>query len=109
MRSRTIKKNCFDYVRTIERPALCLYYENLLKNEQECVQSVFNFLDVPNHQVTGKTRKNTNDDLRQVIENFSDLCEYYRGTRYADMFVELQLISTKHDRRIVRRDAKSAE
>ena len=54
------------------------------------MQSVFNFLDVPNHQVTGKTRKNTNDDLRQVIENFSDLCEYYRGTRYADMFVELQ-------------------
>lgn len=77
------------YVMTVEAPTLCLYYEDLLLRKRETIDLALHFLGVNPVEVSGKARKNTGDDLRQVVANFDELRERYVGTPYEAMFDEV--------------------
>jgi LPS sulfotransferase NodH len=77
------------YVDRLNLPTLKIVYEDLLVAKDQTLNQVFNFLRVPAKQVQEKTLKNTSDDLRQVILNFEQLRDQYRGTPYYEMFTEV--------------------
>lgn len=78
-----------NYVMELELPALCVYYENLVRMETQFIHMVLQFLNVPTIPLRGRTRKNTADDLRAVLANFDKLREFYAETPYARMFDEV--------------------
>lgn len=78
-----------DYVATLNLPILPVCYEDLLLNRAQIMGQIFDFLGVKPFAVQGKTKKNTQDDLRQVIQNYDDLRAQYAGTRYESMFDEV--------------------
>ena len=78
------------YVSSLMLPKVKLNYEELLRDEDTFTQKVFEFIGVETQSsLKGKTLKNTNDDLRNVILNFDELCATYAGTRYQEMFTEV--------------------
>lgn len=77
------------YVARLELPTLDLFYEDLLRDEQEFITKVFDFLGVKARPVEGRTLKHTKDDLRQVITNFDELRSFFTGTQYEPMFDEI--------------------
>lgn len=78
-----------NYVATLKLPVLAVCYEDLLQNRDNILAQIFNFLNAKSIAVTGKTKKNTRDDLREVIENYDALYTHYAGTRYESMFEEV--------------------
>lgn len=78
-----------DYVATLQLPVLPVCYEDLLQDRDGIMAQIFNFLKVKPFAVAGKTKKNTGDDLREVIENYDALRAHYAGTRYEAMFDEV--------------------
>jgi LPS sulfotransferase NodH len=87
-----------DYVNSLGRPTLQLYYEELLRDETAFMGRVFDFLNVTPMAVKGKTLKNTSDDLRQAVPNFDALRARYIGTRYEAMFDEVMVLHTEVSR-----------
>jgi len=79
------------YVKKIKLPTLKLYYEDLLQNETQFIQEIFDFLEVIPKPVQGKTLKHTSDDLREVIINFDELRSKYVNTPYEEMFTTLSI------------------
>jgi len=77
------------YVEQLNLPTLPLFYEDLLQNEDHFVQKIFQFLEVDEKPVQGKTIKHTKDDLREVIINFDELRDRYRNTPYEVMFEQV--------------------
>ena len=75
-----------NYIKKINLPTLQLYYEDLLQNETDFIQRIFEFLVIEPKPVQGKTLKHTSDDLRNVVINFDELQSKYRNTRYESMF-----------------------
>lgn len=78
-----------NYVKSLELPTLNLFYEDLLADEDEFLDGVFTFLNVPAKPVEGKTLKITSDDLRDVLLNFDEIRANYVGTEYEAMFDEV--------------------
>ena len=78
-----------DYVNTLDRPKLELYYEDMLLDLDAFLEPVFSFLEVPPAPLSAGVKKNTSDDLRNVIENFDELKSKYAGTPYEPMFDEV--------------------
>lgn len=79
------------YVQRLGLPTLKLVYEDLLRDREATLRSVFSFLRVRYIALTAKTLKNTSDDLRDAILNFDELKNHYQGTAYAAMFDEQTL------------------
>lgn len=77
------------YVNSLGRPTLRLYYEDLLVGQNDFLRTLFDFLEVDQYQVKGKTLKITDDDLRKSISNFDELHGRYVGTQYEQMFNEV--------------------
>lgn len=77
------------YVNQLPLPTLKIYYEDLLRNEQAFLDSIFEFLEVPAKTVEGQTLKITSDDLSKVLENFAEVRAQYVGTEYEAMFDEV--------------------
>ena len=77
-----------NYVNSLQRPTLIIYYEDLLKNPEEVFGWVTGFLSLPPAPLSPKTKKNTSDNLRHVISNFEELKLYYMTTQYEAMFDE---------------------
>lgn len=80
------RQNLRRYVAALELPTLHVQYEYLLHDDTEVFNTVLHFIGVDVRPVTGSTKKNTGDDLRKVLDNFDELREHYRGTRYESMF-----------------------
>ena len=77
------------YVEGLALPTLNLYYEALLVDEAAFLAPLYAFLGVQPRPASAKTKKNTSDDLRQVLVNFEELRAPYAGTPYAAMFDEV--------------------
>jgi LPS sulfotransferase NodH len=77
------------YVERLAIPTLRLVYEDLLQTRDQTLQEVLSFLRVRAVPLEGRTLKQTNDDLRQVILNFDELRSGFVGTRYEPMFDEV--------------------
>jgi LPS sulfotransferase NodH len=78
-----------EYVGRLDRPLLHLDYEDLLARPTETFNRVLAYLGLPPAPLQAATRKNTNDDLREVVTNFAELRARYEGTRYEPMFDEV--------------------
>ncbi len=78
-----------DYVRSLDLPTLNLFYEDLLIDKDSFLYRVFHFLGITPRLVTSSTLKVTSDNLREVVINFQELRNLYRGTNYEPMFDEI--------------------
>jgi LPS sulfotransferase NodH len=78
-----------DYVGNLDLPKIKVEYEDLLVNRDRVMKELFAFIKVRAQQLQGKTLKNTQDDLREVVLNFDDLRARYAGTVYEPMFDEV--------------------
>jgi hypothetical protein len=76
------------FVGRLGRPALWLFYENLVLDPAETVAQAFRFLGVEPVSARGRTLKSTADDLRLALRNFDELRGRFAGTRYEAMFDE---------------------
>jgi hypothetical protein len=83
------------FVARLDRPNLHVDYEQLLTAPDATFAAVLGFLAVPVRGIAGATRKNTSDDLRDVIVNFDALRARYAGTEYEAMFDEV-LVTPAH-------------
>jgi hypothetical protein len=79
------------FVEGLGLPSLEVGYENLLTRPHTVFEEVLSFLGAPQAPLTAETRKNTSDDLREVIENFAEVRAHYAGTRYEPMLDEVLL------------------
>lgn len=80
-----------NYVKNLQLPTLQLYYKDLLEDEDGFINNVFSFLGVKPKPVEGITKKHTKDNLREVILNFDEIYEKYKGTEFEPMFNEVVL------------------
>lgn len=83
------RKALEEFVMALQLPTLCLYYEDLLAEREKSVALALSFLRVPVAPLQGRTKKNTSDDLRDVVNNFDELRSKYIGTPYGEMFDEV--------------------
>jgi LPS sulfotransferase NodH len=74
------------YVDQLSLPTIKVTYEKLMKNRDQTLHEIFNFLNVQPRPVETKTIKHTSDNLQDVILNFDELRKKYSGTMYFDMF-----------------------
>lgn len=66
-----------EFVDSLELPLIRITYEQLLSDEQGALNRVWDFLGVEHHPTTGRTRKNTPDDLRQAVTNLDELLAHH--------------------------------
>ena len=64
-------------VKQLQLPTLEITYEGLLGNERAVLNQVWDFLAVPKIQTTGRTRKNTPQDLRSAVLNLDEILQHY--------------------------------
>jgi LPS sulfotransferase NodH len=78
------------YVDETGLPTLRLFYEDLLIDERQAMESVCRFLGLVYDPSPGaRCLKNTPDDLRNAVHNFDQLRSAFKGTPYAPMFDEV--------------------
>ena len=88
-RNEKASRKLNDYARGLGLPVLELHYEDLLTDNQGAFGRVCEFLGVDHEPLEAGTKKNTSDDLREVIENFEELKTAFAGTPYEAMFDEV--------------------
>ena len=77
------------YVNRLQLPTLSIHYEDLLVEGRDTLEQVCDFLQVPSQTLSWNTKKNTSDNLREVILNFDELRSKFVGTAYEGMFDEV--------------------
>ncbi len=77
------------FIESLELDVCPIYYEDMLTDEAAFMKNIYNKLDVPYVKTTGKTLKNTSDNLKESILNFEELKSAYAGTKYEPMFDEI--------------------
>ncbi len=70
-----------------EHPTINIIHEDLIENQQNTMQQVFDFLKVPYQSVTSRMKKQNLASPRESIENYEQLKNYFRNTRW-DVFFE---------------------
>ena len=65
------------FVERLEVPKMTTAYEDLLADEQQELQRIWEFLGVSNRPTEGATRKNTPDDIRQAVTNIDEILEHH--------------------------------
>lgn len=83
------RKKLYDFVREIDLPVLRIYYEQLLVQPDPTFRRILRFLDVSEQELRAQTQKNTNDDLRMIVSNFTELRACVTEQRYQSMFDEV--------------------
>jgi LPS sulfotransferase NodH len=78
-----------EYAQGLGLPKIKVNYEDLLVDRERVMNELFKFINVRPQPLQGKTLKNTQDDLREVVLNFDGLRAHYAGTAYAPMFDEV--------------------
>lgn len=63
-------------------PYLAVTYEGFVAERERALAEVCEFLDVPVETPESHLRKMTSDNLRDVIENYDEVLERLRGTRW---------------------------
>lgn len=63
-------------------------YEEVASGDAEQLAALQDFLGVPPRALTTTTKKLGKDDLREAIENFDELRDYFALTPFAEFFVE---------------------
>lgn len=81
-----------EYVGGLGLPKIKVDYEDLLVKREMVMQELFDFIKVRPQQLQGKTLKNTQDNLREVVLNFDELRSYYIDTVYEQMFDEVLVV-----------------
>lgn len=64
-------------VARLKLPTLEITYEGLLNNERAVLNQVWDFLEVPSSQTSGRTRKNTPQDLHSAVLNLDEILQHY--------------------------------
>ena len=77
------------FVDSLELEVCPIYYEDMLIDEENFMKNVYGKLGVPYVETSGKTFKNTSDDLKESVINFNELRDAYIGTMYESMFDEI--------------------
>lgn len=78
-----------NFIAGLDLPKIKVEYEDLLVNRDFVMNKLFAFIDVPPQPLQGKTLKNTQDNLREVVLNFDDLRGHYTDSVYEVMFDEV--------------------
>ena len=81
-----LEQNLRDFIATLSCPVLTIAYEELLADRNTVFAETFAFLGARPGPVSSRFLKNTDDDLRLVLLNFSELKDHFRGTEYEPMF-----------------------
>ena len=63
-------------------------YEELVADRVHWEKKILNFLDVPYHTLTPQTSKQSKSSLRERIENYGELSDYFAGTKWERFFHE---------------------
>jgi glycosyltransferase involved in cell wall biosynthesis len=74
------------YVASLGLQTFRTCYEDIFTNRGLTFMRIFSFLGVCHVEVSGKSLKNTPDDLRCVLKNFEELQSQFRDTPYEKMF-----------------------
>jgi hypothetical protein len=83
----TFEQHMLDaFARYIRTPVLRLEYDDLLRDRAAWFGAACGFLGRPAVEPESGVRKNTRDDLREVLLNFDVLRARYARTRFAAMF-----------------------
>ena len=61
----------------------------MLYDDKAFFSRIYDFLEVPFIDTVGKTLKNTPNDLRDVVTNYSGLLAKYRYTIYEPMILDV--------------------
>ena len=78
-----------DFIAGLDLPKIKVEYEDLLVNRDHVMGELFEFIKVPPKSLQGKTLKNTQDNLQEVVVNFDALRARYAGSIYESMFDEV--------------------
>lgn len=71
----------------VEHPKINIIYEDLIEKQQETLQRIFTFLNVPYQSVATRMKKQNLESPQEAIENYAQLKSYFRNTRW-DVFFE---------------------
>jgi hypothetical protein len=71
-------KDCFRHHQVME-----LTYEELVTRYDDTMASVQEFLEVDEVPLQSKTQKMLSEDLGDILDNYSEIQEHFRNTRYA--------------------------
>jgi LPS sulfotransferase NodH len=88
MRER-LDKELKVFVEDLGLPTLNVFYEDILLDESNTLNNVYQFIGVPARATKGTSYKNTSDDLREALLNFDELKASVAGTCYEEMFDEV--------------------
>ncbi len=73
------------FVDQLDLPKLKLTYEDLLRDEESVLRMVWDFLNVRPLKTSGRTRKNTPQDIRRVVTNLDEILDHFPDMAcYAD-------------------------
>lgn len=72
------------YFESIKHNRLEISYEESLHKPEKVMGKVGNFLNlkINYEQLTSKYKKVTSDDLKFALENYDDVVNFFRNTRY---------------------------
>lgn len=66
-----------EFVDSLQLPKLKISYEQLLNDEHEILNQVWQYLDVAPMKTTASPRKNTPDNIRKAVKNLDELLEHH--------------------------------
>ena len=69
-------------------PFLEISYEDMVSDKKEVMQSVFDFLNVPNHTVSSELKKQNPESLPNLIENYDSLSKLLQEHGYGHLLEE---------------------
>jgi LPS sulfotransferase NodH len=68
-------------------PKINVIHEDLIEKQQDTMQRIFAFLNVPYESVTTRMKKQNLESPRETVDNYEQLKSYFRNTRW-DVFFE---------------------
>ncbi len=75
-----------EFMERITRPLMVRYYEDLLEERDVLFNNIFSYINVPPADLQSNVVKNTDDDMRNILLNYDQIKEHYKGTEYEEMF-----------------------
>ncbi len=70
-----------------EHPKINVIHEDLIEKQQDTLQRIFTFLNVPYESVTTRMKKQNLESPREAVSNYEQLKSYFQHTRW-DVFFE---------------------
>ncbi|MCB0209312.1 MAG: sulfotransferase [Anaerolineae bacterium] len=67
-------------------PRLIVYYEELVNDLEQQMQSITNFLSLPFYKPTTPNRRQNPESLSNLVENYDELWSHFSKTKWHDLF-----------------------